>query len=450
MSKKISQLAAATSLSGGETSEIVQSGTNKSITEQKRKSETFLVTASGTDTYAATPSPALSSYVTNQKYYVLFTNANTGAATLNLNTLGVKAIKKTGSTALSAGDIAAGQIVTLIYDGTNFQIGGGAGGSGLTNSAVNNELMKSNGTNAVASGLFSSTAGDLTLGTSLAGTARTITAAGSGSNVDLVLFSKGSGNIIASSSTGSFSASSGTNANLALSTSGTGVTVISANTALTNSVFDAVKISHTTSGTPANGIGVSLQFEVETSNNNNEIGAKIKAVAIDTTSASEDFDVVIETMTAGAATTEKLRVTSDGRLYGTALHNNAGAVTGTTTQYVASGTYTPTLFNTTNLDASTAYVCQWIRVGNVVTVSGRVDIDPTVIASTLLGISLPIASNLASANGVDCAGTACASGSLSESGAITGDSTNDRASLSLVSVTTGNHSVFFTFTYLIL
>ncbi len=47
-------------------------------------------------------------------------------------------------------------------------------------------------------------------------------------------------------------------------------------------------------------------------------------------------------------------VITGARLYGTAIHNNAEAITGTTNQYIASGTYTPTLSNTTNVDASTA------------------------------------------------------------------------------------------------
>ena len=61
---------------------------------------------------------------------------------------------------------------------------------------------------------------------------------------------------------------------------------------------------------------------------------------------------------------------------------------------VFSGTYTPTLTNATNIDASTATSCQYMRVGNVVTVSGSVNIDPTAATGTLaeLRISLPIAS----------------------------------------------------------
>lgn len=90
-------------------------------------------TASGTDTYTAAISPAITALVNTMRFFIRFTNANTGAATLNLNGLGAIAIKKAVSTALVAGDILAGQILCLAYDGTNFQIVGanasGVGGS---------------------------------------------------------------------------------------------------------------------------------------------------------------------------------------------------------------------------------------------------------------------------------------------------------------------------------
>jgi len=51
-------------------------------------------------------------------------NANTGASTLAVNGLAATAIRKGGTTALSANDILAGQLVTVQYDGTYFQIMG--------------------------------------------------------------------------------------------------------------------------------------------------------------------------------------------------------------------------------------------------------------------------------------------------------------------------------------
>jgi hypothetical protein len=87
----------------------------------------YTATAAGTNTYTATTSPAISAYSNWQEFVIKFTNSNTGVATLNLNSLGAKAIKKNGSTALSSGDISAGQIFIIVYDGTNFQLAGSTG-----------------------------------------------------------------------------------------------------------------------------------------------------------------------------------------------------------------------------------------------------------------------------------------------------------------------------------
>lgn len=46
---------------------------------------------------------------------------NTGATTLNINSLGAKAIQNNG-TALVGGELAAGQVVSVRYDGTQFQL----------------------------------------------------------------------------------------------------------------------------------------------------------------------------------------------------------------------------------------------------------------------------------------------------------------------------------------
>jgi len=87
--------------------------------------------ASGTNTYTATIAPAITAYATGQAFNIKFTNANTGAATINLNTLGAKAIKKNGGSALESGDIQAGQVYTLLYDGTDFEIVGFIGDNGF-------------------------------------------------------------------------------------------------------------------------------------------------------------------------------------------------------------------------------------------------------------------------------------------------------------------------------
>jgi hypothetical protein len=112
---------------------------------------------------------------------------------------------------------------------------------------------------------------------------------------------------------------------------------------------------------------------------------------------------------------------------------------------LASGTYTPTLTNITNLDTSTAYQCQYMKVGTVVTVSGKVDVNPTAGASTQLGLSIPIASNFAASE--DCAGSAFASGIAGQGAAILADVVNNRAIMQWVSVDTTNQAMLFSFTY---
>lgn len=55
------------------------------------------------------------------------------------------------------------------------------------------------------------------------------------------------------------------------------------------------------------------------------------------------------------------------------------------------GVYTPTIGDENNISATTAYECQFIRLGDFVLVSGRVDVDPVnPAASTQVGLSLPI------------------------------------------------------------
>lgn len=115
---------------------------------------------------------------------------------------------------------------------------------------------------------------------------------------------------------------------------------------------------------------------------------------------------------------------------------------------LTSGTYTPTLTNVTNLDSSFANLCAYTRVGTIVTVSGRVDLDPTAAGDVELGISLPLASNFT--NNMQCAGVAFCNSVAGMGAAILSDLTNDRASLRFVAVDTSNRLMMFVLQYQIL
>lgn len=118
-----------------------------------------------------------------------------------------------------------------------------------------------------------------------------------------------------------------------------------------------------------------------------------------------------------------------------------GSVTG-----AISGTYTPTLTTVANLATATTYSCQFMRVENMVTVSGRVDVDPTLTATaTSLGISLPIVSDFSVPQ--DCGGIACSPGIAGQVMAILGDATNNRATMAWIAGDITNQTTYFNFTY---
>lgn len=79
----------------------------------------------GTDTITATCAPAITAYAAGQSFKFTAAGANTGAVTLNINSLGAKAVTKEGTAALAAGDIASGAVVWVDYDGTRFQLTSG-------------------------------------------------------------------------------------------------------------------------------------------------------------------------------------------------------------------------------------------------------------------------------------------------------------------------------------
>jgi len=119
---------------------------------------------------------------------------------------------------------------------------------------------------------------------------------------------------------------------------------------------------------------------------------------------------------------------------------------------LASGTYTPTLTGVTNVSSTTAFTCQYMRVGSVVTVSGKVSVTATANnAQTVLGISLPIASNFAAEE--NCGGLAHTINNTAadqHGASIYADATNDRATFDYYE-THGSADVFtFTFTYRII
>lgn len=109
----------------------------------------LLSNVTGTNTIAATATPTLTAYAAGQTYSFVAANSNTAAATLSIDGLTAKSITKNGLAALSAGDIQAGKLTWVEYDGTTFQLinnyvyNGSVFGSTMTNVTIVNGTVTS-------------------------------------------------------------------------------------------------------------------------------------------------------------------------------------------------------------------------------------------------------------------------------------------------------------------
>jgi|694.fasta_scaffold49062_5 hypothetical protein len=111
------------------------------------------------NTYTATIA-GISSYAEGDIYAIKFNVTNTGASTLQINSLTpAKSIVKNANTALAANDILANKIYILVYDGTSFQLTNalGEGGGGLLYGST---LTSTNTYATTISGVVAYTEGD--------------------------------------------------------------------------------------------------------------------------------------------------------------------------------------------------------------------------------------------------------------------------------------------------
>lgn len=124
----------------------------------------FGADAGSTDAYAITLNPAPAAYVVGMEVRFSANTGNTAGATLNVNSLGALAILKFHDQALATGDIEVGQISTVIYDGTNWQLQSATAatpGTGTVNSGTINQMAWYAATGAAVSGLATANNGML-------------------------------------------------------------------------------------------------------------------------------------------------------------------------------------------------------------------------------------------------------------------------------------------------
>jgi hypothetical protein len=120
---------------------------------------------------------------------------------------------------------------------------------------------------------------------------------------------------------------------------------------------------------------------------------------------------------------------------------NINASGNITASNLSSGTHSPITVFTSNVSSNTNYTNIFMRVGSVVTVSGRIDITPSSSGNATVGISLPIASNFTA--DTDLSGTITSLGQ--RLGIIIADTTNDVAQIIVFAA--GGVPVTYTFVY---
>jgi hypothetical protein len=111
---------------------------------------------------------------------------------------------------------------------------------------------------------------------------------------------------------------------------------------------------------------------------------------------------------------------------------------------LAEGTYTPTLTNTTNIGASTAYLTKYLRIGDMIHVFGEVDIDATATGAVELRMTIPIASTFGQT--YEVAGTAVCSSS-GVPAAVSCHVASGLVTIKYIATTTTNDKYSFHFAY---
>ena len=111
-----------------------------SVTEAAVNNSEWLTSVAGTNTITGSTTTSYASYASGFTLRLVPANTNTGAVTINVNSIGAKAVTKNGTTALAGGEMITGHAYFLMYDGTEFQL------TAVFTNGTNNQFLTSNGT----------------------------------------------------------------------------------------------------------------------------------------------------------------------------------------------------------------------------------------------------------------------------------------------------------------
>jgi len=170
--------------------------------------------ATGTNTLALTTGLGLAAYSQNMMFAFENTTQNTGAVTINVDSIGAKDIKKFHDQALASGDLEAAGIYLIAYEATagNFQLLSPVSSGSIASVVADSSpqlggQLDVNG-NALGDGTlellkFSETGSavnEFTIANAASGAGPTLSATGTDSNVDINISAKGTGVVAVSSS----------------------------------------------------------------------------------------------------------------------------------------------------------------------------------------------------------------------------------------------------------
>ena len=102
--------------------DILASQYNNLRADSIRRSGDYETAGGSANAFTLAIDSSISAYVAGQVFVFKANHTITGAATLNVNGIGAKTIKKHTDNDLEAGDITNGQIVHVVYDGTDLQM----------------------------------------------------------------------------------------------------------------------------------------------------------------------------------------------------------------------------------------------------------------------------------------------------------------------------------------
>jgi hypothetical protein len=134
---------------------------------------------------------------------------------------------------------------------------------------------------------------------------------------------------------------------------------------------------------------------------------------------------------------------------GNVLQSDGTNWTSVTPTIVLSGTFTPSPTNDVNLDAFTAYECQYLRVGDVVNVSGKISLDASSSATTTsIELDLPFVSTFT--NDREAAGTGWSSEITGAGFQISSVGSLTTVKISFISLDAATHEYSYHYTYRII